>query len=38
MKIIYSVIAAIEYDLKIDRPVTEVMRILGNSLLIYGFN
>lgn len=35
--ITYSIIAAIEYDLKIDPPVIEVMRILGNSLLIYDF-
>ena len=30
----YVVIAIIEHDLKINRPVIEVMRILGNSLLV----
>ena len=29
-----SVLAIIEHDLKLDRPVVEVMRILGNSLLV----
>lgn len=28
------VVAIIEHDLKLDRPVVEVMRILGNSLLV----
>ena len=32
--ITYSIIAIIEHDLKIERPVIEVMRILGNSLLV----
>lgn len=27
-------VAIIEHDLKLDRPVVEVMRILGNSLLV----
>jgi hypothetical protein len=27
-------VAIIEHDLKLDRPVFEVMRILGNSLLV----
>jgi transposase len=32
--ITYCLVAIIEYDLKIGRPVIEVMRILGNSLLV----
>lgn len=32
--ITYCLIAIIEHDLKLDRPVVEVMRILGNSLLV----
>ena len=32
--ITYSIIAIIEHDLKINRPVIEVMRILGNLLLV----
>lgn len=32
--ITYSIIAIIEHDLKINRPVIEAMRILGNSLLV----
>jgi len=32
--ITYCLIAIIEHDLKLDRPVFEVMRILGNSLLV----
>jgi len=32
--ITYCLIAIIEHDLKLDRPVIEVMRILGNSLLV----
>ena len=32
--ITYCLVAIIEHDLKLDRPVVEVMRILGNSLLV----
>ncbi len=32
--ITYCLIAIVEHDLKIGRPVVEVMRILGNSLLV----
>jgi transposase len=32
--ITYCLVAIIEHDLKLDRPVFEVMRILGNSLLV----
>lgn len=32
--ITYCLIAIIEHDLKLDRPVFEVMRILGSSLLV----
>ena len=32
--ITYCLVAIIEYDLKLDRPAVEVMRILGNSLLV----
>lgn len=32
--ITYCLVAIIEHDLKLDRPVIEVMRILGNSLLV----
>lgn len=32
--ITYCLIAIIEHDLKLGRPVIEVMRILGNSLLV----
>ena len=33
--ITYCLIAIIEHDLQLDRPVFEVMRILGSSLLVY---
>lgn len=33
----YCLVAIIENDLKIDRPVIEVMRILGSSLLVKDF-
>ena len=33
--ITYCLIAIIEHDLHLDRPVFEVMRILGSSLLVY---
>ena len=33
--ITYCLIALIEHDLQLDRPVFEVMRILGSSLLVY---
>lgn len=32
--ITYCLVAIIEHDLKLDRPVFEVMRILGSSLLV----
>lgn len=32
--ITYCLVAIIEHDLKLGRPVVEVMRILGNSLLV----
>lgn len=32
--ITYCVIGIIEHDLKLDRPIVEVMRILGSSLLV----
>ncbi|MDR1341976.1 MAG: transposase, partial [Prevotellaceae bacterium] len=32
--ITYCVIAIIKHDLKLDRPIVEVMRILGSSLLV----
>jgi IS4 transposase len=32
--ITYCVIGIIEHDLKLDRPIIEVMRILGSSLLV----
>jgi hypothetical protein len=32
--ITYCLVAIIEHDLKLNRPVIEVMRILGNSLLV----
>src|SRR5690606_26044061 len=32
--ITYCLVAIFEHDLKLDRPVVEVMRILGNSLLV----
>ncbi len=32
--ITYCLVAIIEHDLKLGRPVIEVMRILGNSLLV----
>jgi IS4 transposase len=32
--ITYCLVAIIEHDLKLERPVVEVMRILGNSLLV----
>ena len=32
--ITYCLVAIIEHDLKLDRPIVEVMRILGNSLLV----
>jgi IS4 transposase len=32
--ITYCLVAIIEHDLKLDRPVVEVMRIIGNSLLV----
>jgi len=32
--ITYCLVAIIEHDLKLDRPVVEVMSILGNSLLV----
>jgi hypothetical protein len=33
--ITYCLVAIIEHDLQLDRPVFEVMRILGSSLLVY---
>lgn len=32
--ITYCLVAIIEHDLKLGRPVFEVMRILGSSLLV----
>lgn len=32
--ITYCVIGIIEHDLKLDRPIVEIMRILGSSLLV----
>ena len=32
--ITYCLVAILEHDLKLDRPVFEVMRILGSSLLV----
>lgn len=31
---IQNLVAIIEHDLQLDRPVVEVMRILGKSLLV----
>lgn len=32
--LIYVIVAIVEKDLKLDRPIAEVIRILGSSLLI----
>ncbi len=32
--LIYVIVAIVEKDLKLDRPIAEVIRILGSSLLV----